>query len=130
MRNIVNFETAVRLKGAGFPQPEIAQKGQFWYDQKGSVQIIYFDPILPDEFCEQFKAKGWVYAPDATDILEQLGQMFVLFYDECPKIKDWFCAKTSDVFGEIQVPLGHKNPAEAAALAWLEVNEKKETETE
>lgn len=78
MTDIVCFKTASKMKEAGFPQPTVAKRGQFWYDTKGNVQIIHFHPTLPDGFCKDIKERGWVYIPTATDILRELPDGFFL----------------------------------------------------
>ena len=38
---VVTFQTACRLKAAGFPQPEL-EKGQYWYDAQGKLFTLLF----------------------------------------------------------------------------------------
>ena len=126
MKNAVSFETASRLKAAGFPQPETVQEGQFWYScivrktrERELRYINQFDRtgILPTEFFACYP----YFAPTATDILAQLGDNYNLticsqfFRVEQMKADEYFVINywQSD------------NPAEAAALAWLEIHEKK-----
>lgn len=106
--DIVTFETAKRLKDAGFPQPAPAF-GQFWYDDRGVLFFVVesFDenPIPFNGIWVIEKAgevihvnrgvfsESLIYAPSATDI--------------------WICVSPE------QKEFIHDNPAEAAALAWL-----------
>lgn len=132
---IVTFETAKKLKEAGFPQPE-PNTGQFWYDKEGDILIVsekktdcgFFYGRYPNDsgiFATSCENEDIVYAPTVTDILRELGQKYVLWYDESPKIQIWFCAKTADLPQDAQQPFGHTNPAEAAALAWMDKNKNK-----
>ena len=126
MKNTVSFETAKRLFETGFPQPETVQEGQFWYScivrktrERELRYINQFDRtgILPTEFFACYP----YFAPTATDILAQLGDNYNLticsqfFRVEQMKADEYFVINywQSD------------NPAEAAALAWLEIHEKK-----
>lgn len=79
MKNTVTFETAIAMKEAGFPQPEPAP-GQFWYDFNGRLFIVYYEGgegncFLSLENGDSFpcvEKGGYVFAPTAIDILEQL----------------------------------------------------------
>jgi hypothetical protein len=125
MKDIVTFETAVRLKEAGFPQPA-PEAGQFWYyirfpdgtERKNVLCVLaheypYQDNLeaLPLDGGERIynSRNTQVFAPAATDILRELGPLFDLSCDcgefWCRDEKDW-------------------NPAEAVAEAWLKLNEK------
>lgn len=124
MENIVTFETAKRLKDAGFPQPEPAT-GQIWYGPKDktaylinevSHKTIYFIALGDygnEEILEAKHLYLFVFAPTATDILRELQYADLTFRS-----------------GKFRVTLehiisSHDNPAEAAAVAWLELYEKK-----
>lgn len=136
MNNVTTPETAQRLKDAGFPQPE-KNAGQFWYKNKSEICVI----IQADEGRDTVAVKDifsldWVwlinlddliYAPTATDILRELGKSFVLYYDDTNGVNMWFCAKIAIVPQEVRLHLGHANPAEAAALAWLDKHENSST---
>jgi len=110
-----SFETAVRLKESGFPQPT-PEAGQFWYNPNGILFVVY----LVHEIVELYEIgrrnpsighywEDWTFAPTATDILRELGPLFDLSYDcaefWCGDKKGW-------------------NPAEAAAEAWIKLNPK------
>lgn len=129
MKNVVTFETALRLKEAGFPQPNFAT-GQFWYNDLGALSFVgrkelnektgkhdyfyctsvesgrtdFFQPIANDAF----------FAPTAIEILQGLQYADLTFRD----------GKFRVVFEHVMNR--HDNPAEAAALAWLAVHEKKD----
>lgn len=115
MSNTVTFETARALKEAGFPQPEEMQRGQAWYDRKGIGHI----PKKPDGMMQYAKQRGWIFAPTATDILQALGQNYVLWFDESPRLRQFYCARTGNTTREAGTPFGNPNPHEAAALAYL-----------
>jgi len=131
MKNYVNFETASRLKATGFPQPGF-EFGQVWNDgegcwllcieknffvQKGTIEVRYTSDQL----------NGWLtFAPTAADIMKALGCEYVFWYDEYKRLSMFFVCKTGASYRDAGKPTGHINPAEAAALAWLEIHEKKQ----
>lgn len=129
MKNTVSPPTAQRLKAAGFPQPE-PEAGQVWYEgQKayvlGKIEQRQLHGVYLDgecfEACDINAMRDDIFAPTATDILAQLGDNYNLticsqfFRVEQMKADEYFVINywQSD------------NPAEAAALAWLEIHEKK-----
>lgn len=124
MKNTVSFETAKRIFETGFPQPETVQEGQFWYScivrktrERELRYINQFDRtgILPTEFFACYP----YFAPTATDILAQLPSNANISKPFNAEL--WLC-----VYGENEDDWTESdNPAEAAALAWLEIHEKK-----
>lgn len=131
MKDILSYETAVRLKESGFPQPS-PEAGQVWhYDRQTSLIITFaystgqidFATIggitkslveLPDH-C--------VFAPTATDILRELPPLvFELFYSR--RNQDFLVQKRSDDDNPLYC-FDSENPAEATAEAWLKLNDKK-----
>lgn len=145
MNNLVTFETAKRLKEAGFPQPDF-QPMQFWYDDgiKGICPFRLYIVLhvgrfpagqpapLMHEICEKQHRQMYAthanfgeyqyvaFAPTATDILKQLPGYNLAFATE----NGWHCFFLG-IDGVIYAEHNHKNsPAEAAALAWLHLNEK------
>ena len=118
---IVTFETAVKLKAAGFQQPE-PQRGQAWYFetwrqyQDGRDQELVWDAHWLRNNMHETRG-GVVFAPTATDILRELGYDFSL-----SPLSDgrWFCDDQEDKSDA----WFHESPAEACALAWLETNTK------
>jgi hypothetical protein len=132
MQNITP-ETAQKLKEAGFPQPEF-DMGQFWYDSDGNPWVVGMEVrsklehmesklVVRDLFSSSWEwlrdTNGFIFAPTAMDIMKDLGQKYVLWYDDSPKVQMWFCAKTSDSPSDTQHPFSHPNPAESAAMALL-----------
>lgn len=120
MKDTATFETAARLKEAGFPQPT-PEAGQFWYNPDfgpflvgklwmvdGRLRNIFYPDTGKVVNKEIRLFPDCVFAPTATDILRELGPLFDLSYDcaefWCGDKKDW-------------------NPAEAAAEAWLKLQE-------
>ena len=106
----VSFETAKKLKEAGFPQPEmdIVAGISFW--PEGT--FFYDGDSLQVSGCISW-AEHHIYAPTATELLPEDW----LLMREGP---NWICQHFED---------SHKyviddNPAETAALAWLYVNKK------
>ncbi len=124
--NHVTFETAVRLKDAGFPQPE-PSFGQAWYYPTWDESPKFF-----------IEKRGWwfmatinsavhlrehanyptVYAPTATDILRELDENHFL----TTLLDGRFCVALFVGSGDSI----HNNPAEACAAAWIALNEKQE----
>lgn len=149
MNNLVTFETAKRLKEAGFPQPDF-QPMQFWYDDgiKGISQFRIYIVLhvgrfpagqpapLMHEICEEPHGQMYgthanfgeyqyiAFAPTATDILEQLPGYEIGYFPTAKEMwslpGEW---SISDLEGKCPV-CEHTNPAEAAAAAWLELNKK------
>jgi len=123
MKN-VTFETAVKLKEAGFPQPT-PQRGQSWYNSAGVEYIITLSENLG--FCDYSTSTsgmvwfgrglndGEIFSPTATDILQHLPG-WALEYTET----GWVC-----YFHGFDDFVGHRNPAEAAAEAWTFENNHK-----
>lgn len=139
MKNVVTFETAKRLKEAGFPQPNF-ETGQFWYNDLGALTFVgrkelnetgkhdyfyctsvesgrtdLFQPIADDAF----------FAPTAIEILGQLGFSYDLTvwsndFSLCSRV-----TKRGRQGIQMQIFDSH-NPAKAAALAWLAMQDKKD----
>lgn len=123
MKNIVKPETARKLKEVGFKQSE-HEAGQVWYNRGG---LPYFVGTRPNNmlcFISSYggsyewlhDSDGFVFAPTATDILLELGE-------------DWTMIVAGggfQIYKHFQDPqyifpvAANDNPAEAAALAWLE----------
>jgi len=109
--NVVSFETAKRLKEAGFPQPEkYYTKGEWFYLSR--VCLLCAHDI------EDRVTSSNCLAPSATDILKELGKSFHLYYNE--KSNGWACWEQSMSSANDRF---HDNPAEACAAAWLAKNE-------
>jgi hypothetical protein len=127
MKNTVSFETASRLKAAGFPQPE-PEAGQVWYEgQKayvlGKIEQRQLHGVYLDgecfEACDINAMRDDIFAPTATDILAQLPSAANISKPFNAEL--WLC-----VYGENEDNWTESNnPAEAAALAWFEIHEKK-----
>ena len=147
----VTIQTARSLAAEGFPQPApapgqwwgdesgvvlvfgetIPQPGKYWEDENGVMQPVgglspvvhYVDggrPIIDDYF-DSRDFRGLVYLPTVGDILRET--------------KDFELSVTHYIFAfaaiwEDAEPLERRechetNPAEAAALAYLDIHEKK-----
>lgn len=63
--DVVSFETAKRLREAGFPCPKYIELG-FGYTETGALYTISDYKIPPSGL------DGMVFAPSATDIMRQL----------------------------------------------------------
>ena len=115
MKNTVSSPTAQRLKAAGVPQPE-PEAGQVWYEgQKayvlGKIEQRQLHGVYLDgecfEACDINAMHDDIFAPTATDILAAL-----------------FPAEIQFQISAMQVLQMALDP-ESAALAWLEIHEKK-----
>lgn len=135
MIHITTAETAQQLKDAGYKQPDFST-GQFWYNTYSALTFIgvycndgYFQlhsllsgrskKLIPCTLPED------AYAPTATEIMQKLGQRFVLWFDDSPKIMQWVCCQAGNSIHEAGEPILHPNPAECAAQMWLHFNGKK-----
>lgn len=100
----ISFETAVRLKEAGFPRPA-PRDGQFWYTKHGRIGTVTDEAAWTDN--------GEVFAPTATDILEHLPGWHLSFNSD-----GWKCWRGRVSFR------GFDNSAEATAAAWFQNGKK------
>lgn len=122
MKNVVTPETARKLKDNRFKQPE-HEAGQVWYNRGGLPYFVGKRPNGMLCFISSYggsyewlhDSNGFVFAPTATDILWWLGQDWTLDADWAKN--NWSCWVISSVS---KSKFYHENPAEAAALAWLE----------
>lgn len=133
MKNVVSFETAKALRDAGFPIPDI-QIGQVWYnDLKEPSVIVQRDHEFKTQWAgchlgtgatgNMFKAseikENCCFAPTATDIMKELGRHFSMSIDYIGWIVRHHDLSEHGVGRHV-----HENPAEACALAWLELKKK------
>lgn len=116
MKITVTFETAKALRDAGFPQPESVAKGQYWYSANGGEDMLFSVVSFLEETTKTVKKKGWIFAPQAHDVLEQLGWEFYLLFDQTAP--QWICNQPSNEVGIWT----DKNPHEAAAKAYLQLH--------
>lgn len=78
MKNTVSFETASRLKAAGFPQPE-PEFGQVYFDVDGDRLIcleenFFFEKGLDaPSWISDNRASRLVFAPTPSDIFLSIG---------------------------------------------------------
>ena len=138
MKDTVTFETAARLKEAGFPQPT-PEAGQWWYNPDygifltgklspydGRERHIYYPDTGNVFFKNQVLFPDCVFAPTATDILRELSSDCVL---GTKKLGGWICGSwrliSSDHMKFFVAGMHDENPAEAAAEAWLKLHDKK-----
>lgn len=138
--NVVTFETAKRLKDAGFKHSDSADN-TFWYavfndgifksyhSAYGYMASIWLwdtqtpssPPVMANPIqWEQTNEAKVFFAPTSTDILKELGYDFALkFFDDSKK----FCCWQDNQDGSWQT-WTDQNPAEACAAAWLSIHEK------
>jgi hypothetical protein len=137
--DIVTFETAKRLKEAGFPQPEFAT-GQMWYNQYGAITFLSKKEVAEEGthvyfFCISVVSgrtdrivpihDGAFFAPSATDILREMQKCTRKWFSWIltPPYKTattWRCygfekEEGADFYVE------HENPSEACAINWLKI---------
>lgn len=138
MKNTVTFETAVRLKEAGFPQP-VPDFGQTWLAEKETIILGGKSKAFPTRrlcvsdgssdlvFTDEWISENMVFAPTATDILAELpdffyirkgtyngNPIFTIFEERMPDVPSMLVSKWVD-----------HNPHEAAALPYLETKNQK-----
>ena len=132
--NYVSYETAVRLKEAGFPQPEPAV-GQSWFDMYGKQFVLlrkdqtltwrfdfaYF--LSATKFSDVKLPRGIVFAPTAEDILRELKRLVGEHIEvQMETYENEFVVRLFEdlPFGNFDTILEtNENPAEAAAQAFL-----------
>ena len=134
MKDITTFETAVRLKEAGFPQPQPGA-GQWWHNPDFGLFVVgikwfadnrEYRIFYPGTGKTVLKSEAMflkcAFAPTATDILRELrdgsnigimGKRFLCYSPDFEHGIDHPGTPIND------------NPAEAVAEAWLKLNEKK-----
>lgn len=130
MSQTVTFETAKRLKEAGFPQPEFAV-GQYWYDIDGEAFWVKCDasPHIHGEWVGddhsgfvEIPHGEEVFAPTATDIIREFERLQKSKWIRLGMSRDGYeCYLYA--FGGIRDSFCHENPAEACAEAWLKHKE-------
>ena len=121
MKDIVSFETAVRLKEAGFPQPK-PDFGQVWHNPDFGLFVVVgkwfadnreYKIFYPGTGRSVLKSEArfleCAFAPTATDILREMADYELL------------SAATSDLQQFIETI----TDPEALAEDWLTLNEKK-----
>lgn len=122
----VSSNTAIQLKQAGFPQPELAA-GQFWVDAYG--REFFTVQSCPDMGGKRWRAvqpgstvfmtinlddDGWVFLPTETDILRLLpNEYFLNFADSFD-----FSVNRVNEGSVIAMVSSDPNAAEACAEAW------------
>lgn len=119
--NIVSFETAVKLKEAGFPQPE-PEVGQMWYDNGGNAYVIFYRRAYsvfaaPIDWgygvTRKFDVKKCTFAPGPAEILLELPGHDLYFVDGGFEVN----FKNHSTFSDEWYNNG--NAAEACAAAWM-----------
>ena len=119
--DIVTFETALKLKEAGFPQPRFTPGiWQFWYGHGGLLGVsMQVDRIHEAEgSILHVPNPSLIFAPTAADVLQELGDGYFLMLDGCFEID-----QMSEQYGTSPAFSRHENPAEPAALAYLKLKE-------
>lgn len=96
MSNIISFETAVKLKQAGFPQP-LPEVGQVWYSLVRGDTVInmlvlkrQLDHSSPEYFKDSFGNRHYIevfdkfgiYAPTVGDLLKEMPDCRLSYYKD------------------------------------------------
>jgi len=110
---VVSFETAKRLKKAGFPWVQKIPFEHFCY----SISGFLF------RYKGSQKDKKIYLAPSATDILKQLPSHSLRFNGDVFSCVEWDLHSGGYFEYELH-SFKYENPAEACAAAWLAKNEK------
>jgi hypothetical protein len=128
MSNYVTYQTALRLRSAGFPQPEVA-RGVVYISERG---LYKFDRGIRNSVCHYLYAidhHGWVscpvehfgetfcFAPGPAEILRELPG-YVCGNNKGSQPLFW-CGKVEDSRASF-----HESLAEACAAEWLIHNQK------
>lgn len=138
MKDVVDFETAKRLRDAGFPQPgypipdPVDVMGRVMYDADGDKFMCFWQEedgggvisLTPFMNNKQDCKNPLVFAPTATDILRELPEdNYIGFESGHFVIKEfmWF-GDAGYEFTDVVPPCD--NPAEGLAKRWLRLNEK------
>lgn len=152
MNNHVIFETAKSLKEAGFPIPKV-KVAQMWYNEQDAPSFIVknngdeygagehhyqgcslMTGRVGNDFPESIVRERCYFAPTATDVLKELGGEFVIcFLNGTWQVKKVIAEKNTSNPGPWPKSVGstfwtesaHDNPAEAAAMAWLQLRKNK-----
>jgi hypothetical protein len=134
---MVTHETAIRLKAAGFPQPDLKMR-QWWYDDIGRLLLAcsfdgnlaafrpfrFLDLDNPDHSSFWASITSFCFAPTAADILPLLPYTYRVGGNGY----DFVAWEQTGDETECAV-IFHKDMDEACALAWLVLNEKNEAAT-
>jgi hypothetical protein len=129
MNNFVTYETALRLRAAGFPQPK-PEAGQVWYDPYKTEMVITFVdewhvnlvPLTEEvNFTEEYQRRHfpvpYLFAPGPAEILRELPD-HVCGNNKSPQGGYW-CGRIASVSASF-----HENLAEACAAEWLQIHNK------
>ena len=102
--DVVSYETAKRLKAAGFPQPETVFAGFFYFVDKPDPIAFICCTIAPQS--------NMYYAPSAADILRQMPGAHLMWFGV-----EFRCKYRGESYD--------RNPSEACAAEWLRIFEPK-----
>lgn len=105
MRDYVDFETAVKLKRKGFPQPE-RHFGQVWYFLHTAKPVL-----VGSAMGHELEKYEGVFAPRATDLLTALDVHHCLWFEKGIFELRWA--------RELELVASGENPAQAIADYYL-----------
>ena len=106
----VSFATAIKLKQNGFKDPAV-KPGQCWANEDGE-RIRYIGHFTHRS---RMSFWGWVFCPNATDILREMRGCSLAFIQGD-------CWGVFTVGGKKMIGFHPDNPAEACADAWLSLH--------
>jgi len=126
----MNYETAKRLKDAGFPQEdkegldEPYCSGCGYYQDTGKKWIPNSDAISAN-LDGEWKIEDWVHVPQLEELIESCGEGVIVLKRHS---QGWDSGinKTGKVKDGILVS-NYKTPSIAVALLWLTLNAKSDT---
>ena len=122
MKDVVTFQTAKRLKEAGFPQH--ISNNDCWYAANGDCFLQWHggDIWIGGEMPITREVDAPFFAPTATDIIRDFERLQKSKWIRIGMSRDGYeCYLYA--FGGIRDSFCHENPAEACAEAWLKHKE-------
>jgi hypothetical protein len=123
--DVVSFETAKRLKDAGFPQPQVGDF-QFWAKSNTGVETAIVRAGGDQERLLNQIFEDRVYLPTATDILALLPMGYAVYTWQDLYSKNGWSWSCLNIMGKQHTDPrsdDFDNPAEACAKVWLELSE-------
>ncbi len=136
----LSFATAKALKDAGFPRPK-AEPGQMWYikvcegataghsalcicvlDSRRNLTFVNFNPIQDaPTYLPLYDDR--IFAPNPDYILPLIGDNALIKFRKDETSQIFECNIDEGDGREMLLGYHETNPAEAAAMAWLMINE-------
>ena len=116
MQDFTTYETSLKLREAGFPQPP-HEFGQVWWLERANGEV--YPDVLPLGF-EFDQAQNPVFAPRVTDILKQIvDPSSTTVMPESPMMVFRHWDSQFMIWCPAQHHYMHENPAECGAMLYL-----------